>query len=454
MSKSSVIQIPINGMHCRSCELLVQDELSKLAGVRSVTANSKSATATLVIHDRTQPPNRAALSQALKRAGYEWGAVDYKLPWFTSDRQIWQQVAILSFFIWLASVLLNKFGFFSVQSMAVTEPSSLATIALLGLTAGFSTCMALVGGLLLAMTSSFTKLHTNATSVLSKLEPTIFFQVGRVSGFMFFGLLLGLLGSAIQPTPFLTAILSSLVAIVMSLMGLQLTGLLPRLAAYQISLPSWLAGKLNLMPSKQNSYSITQVITLGALTFFVPCGFTQVVQLYAVSTASAIEASVVMGVFALATVPGLSLIGSLGSFVNGQKTAAFTRFVGVLVIFMAISSLISAKNLVMASMPSLSGQTARIGESETADIQVIEMTQKSFGYSPKTFTVKKGKPVRWVIDSQDQNSCASSIVLAKYGINEVLKPGKNVFEFTPDQVGTLRFSCSMGMYTGTIQVVE
>ena len=161
-----------------------------------------------------------------------------------------------------------------------------------------------------------------------------------------------------------------------------------------------------------------------------------------------------MGVFALATIPGLTVVSLLGNFTQTPKTVVLTQLIGVVIVVMGLSSLLSAKNLAVAAVPSNETSATQVGSTDSANVQVIEMTQKSFGYFPKTFTVKKGRPVRWIIDSQDQYSCASSIVLAKYGINETLKPGKNVFEFTPKQAGTLNFSCSMGMYTGTIKVVE
>ncbi|MDO8638835.1 MAG: hypothetical protein Q7R43_04625 [Candidatus Daviesbacteria bacterium] len=41
------------------------------------------------------------------------------------------------------------------------------------------------------------------------------------------------------------------------------------------------------------------------------------------------------------------------------------------------------------------------------------------------------------------------------GIGKNLKPTDSVvLEFTPTEVGQIPFSCSMGMYRGTIEVVE
>ncbi|KKQ36394.1 MAG: hypothetical protein US53_C0054G0007, partial [Candidatus Woesebacteria bacterium GW2011_GWA1_37_7] len=68
--------------------------------------------------------------------------------------------------------------------------------------------------------------------------------------------------------------------------------------------------------------------------------------------------------------------------------------------------------------------------------------------------VMVGVPVKWIITSKDPNSCASSIVSSKLNVRQSLHPGENVIEFTPKEIGTIKFSCSMGMYTGSFNVVE
>ena len=40
------------------------------------------------------------------------------------------------------------------------------------------------------------------------------------------------------------------------------------------------------------------------------------------------------------------------------------------------------------------------------------------------------------------------------GIRSSLKLGENIFEFTADKMGTIRFTCSMGMYTGSFNVIN
>jgi plastocyanin domain-containing protein len=82
------------------------------------------------------------------------------------------------------------------------------------------------------------------------------------------------------------------------------------------------------------------------------------------------------------------------------------------------------------------------------------MTQNTNGYSPNVFTVKVNQPVKWIINSTNPFTCASSIMMRDYRINRGLKKGENIIEFTPTKTGEIRFSCTMGMYTGKFIVAD
>jgi len=56
------------------------------------------------------------------------------------------------------------------------------------------------------------------------------------------------------------------------------------------------------------------------------------------------------------------------------------------------------------------------------------MTQGATGYSPNQFTVKKGSTVKWIINSTNQFTCASFIVMPKFNIRQALKTGENIID--------------------------
>ncbi|MDO8341269.1 MAG: cupredoxin domain-containing protein, partial [Candidatus Woesebacteria bacterium] len=195
---------------------------------------------------------------------------------------------------------------------------------------------------------------------------------------------------------------------------------------------------------------------LGASTFFLPCGFTQAMQLYAMSTGSPLQGALTLGIFALGTTPGLLSIGGLTSIIKGESSKLFFKTAGVIVMLLAIFNVSNGLNLLGIKPVFATNPHASIDKNVkiVKGVQVVNMTQKAGGYSPNKFTIIKGVPVRWIVTSENIYSCASSIISQQLGIRASLKLGKNIFEFTPTETGTIRFSCSMGMYNGSFTVVD
>jgi len=143
--------------------------------------------------------------------------------------------------------------------------------------------------------------------------------------------------------------------------------------------------------------------------------------------------------------------------VKGIFAKRFFKFAGLLVIFFALFNISNGYNLTGWQIGSASSGGSSINDPNATlenGTQVVRMTQSASGYSPNKFTVKKGIPVKWVIDGQEPFSCSSSIVIPSLNISKKLVRGENTIEFTPTETGPLKFSCSMGMYMGVFNVVD
>ncbi len=438
--------VPIRGMHCRSCELLLEDAIGGVQGVAKVKVDFRKGRAT--IEHGADIPSQNEIESAVKQAGYAVGEPG-KLPWITKDRTDWRYIIFGVGFLAILYYALRGTGLldFSLDEKEVTTTFAL----LLGLVAGVSTCMALVGGLILGVAARHAELHPEATA-WEKFRPHLFFNAGRVLGYALLGGLLGLLGGVLQLSGGLLAFLTLAVGAVMIVLGIKLTNLSPRISATSFTLPSSIARFLGLS-EHQKEYSHKASMFTGALTFFLPCGFTQAMQLYAISTGDFKTGAIVMGAFALGTVPALLGIGGLSSIMKGARARIFYAIVGILVIAFGVYNIQSA----MAVLPVVtSSNNAEINYTpvdqgtDQQNAQVIKMTQSASGYSPSTLRVKAGVPVRWVITSESSFTCASSIVVPSLGIRTSLKKGENVIEFTPKEKGSIPYSCSMGMYRGVI----
>lgn len=440
--------VPIRGMHCRSCELLLEDAIGSVQGVSKVKVDFRKGRAT--IEHGTDIPSQNEIESAVKQAGYVIGEPG-KLPWITKDRTDWRYIIFGAIFLVILYYALRGTGIldFSLDEKNIDVGFAL----LLGLVAGVSTCMALVGGLILGVAARHAELHPEATA-WEKFRPHLFFNGGRVFGYAFLGGLLGLLGGFLQLSGGILAFLTLAVGAVMIILGIKLTNLSPRISAKSFTLPSSIARFLGIN-EHQREYSHKASVLTGALTFFLPCGFTQAMQLYAVSTGDFKSGAIIMGAFALGTAPALLGIGGLSSVMKGARARIFYAIVGILVIAFGIYNIQSAMAVLPTATPSGNTEVNYTpvdqGTGEQ-NVQVIKMTQSASGYSPSTLRVKAGAPVRWIITSESSFTCASSIVVPSLGIRTNLKKGENVIEFTPTEKGPIPYSCSMGMYRGTILV--
>ena len=84
-------------------------------------------------------------------------------------------------------------------------------------------------------------------------------------------------------------------------------------------------------------------IAIGAATFFLPCGFTQSMQLYTLTTGSFWTGSLTMLAFALGTLPVLAIISfSSLSIRKNTSSGIFFKTAGLIVIFFGLFNLINA----------------------------------------------------------------------------------------------------------------
>ena len=228
--------VPVAGMTCVACETRVARKLVKLPGVREVTVNARRGRATIVA-DRM--PSPGAVESAIRAAGYRVG--HESRPWLSRDPQVWRHVGLGVLVVSVLAVLARISGVSGLLAGAGgLTPSSLAVVVVIGLAAGFSTCMALVGGLVLAVAARHAQQHPDA-SALARLRPQLAFNVGRVIGFGVLGALLGAVGSALTLGDSAVGGLLLLAAAVLVVLGARLTGISPRLAGAAVTLPPGLA---------------------------------------------------------------------------------------------------------------------------------------------------------------------------------------------------------------------
>lgn len=460
--------VPVTGMTCTACERRVSKALLRLPGVETVEVSSTRGTATLT---GAALPDRARIDAAIRSAGYEPAAP----AWLTRDWSVWKTILVTALAIgWFTWVVTQSGIASSLSGLTDASRGGLLVALTLGLTAGVSTCMAMVGGLVLGISASHAaKLAAAGTTVPSfahRMRPHVAFNVGRIVGFGVLGAVLGLIGSSLSLPTRLMAVLVLVVALVMFLLGVRLTGVSPRMAAWSPKLPAGISRTLGIDTAAGGSYSDTRTAIIGAATFFLPCGFTQAVQIYAISTANPMTAGLVMATFAIGTTPGLLALASVPEIATGQRRNTVLRVVGVVVLAFALLNLSGALNLLGISRASSPAVASSAGQGATGGsvavqqassnvtvsggVQTVAMTQTPRGYEPADTTLYAGMPTKWVIDGTSPYDCSAFIRVPQLGQQINLVQGANTVDLGTLEPGVVPFTCVMGMYSGNLIVVD
>jgi plastocyanin domain-containing protein len=92
---------------------------------------------------------------------------------------------------------------------------------------------------------------------------------------------------------------------------------------------------------------------------------------------------------------------------------------------------------------------------ENADGAItLRMDVTREGFEPSALVIKKGVPVRWIINVKELTECNRAIVIPKLGLQFDLHPGEQTVEFTPGVGGDILWSCWMGMLRGEFHSLD
>jgi len=462
MTKEHIYKV--EGMHCASCEILIEKKLLDLPNIKSVDASTGKGE--VVVEYEGDRPNPEKLSNIFKEENYKF--LDKKEEKTFVDSQKTTNVrksntTLIAFniaiFIIIGFLILQKIGI--ADFLSLNSASSLFAFFGFGLLAGISSCAALVGGIILSMSKQWQSLYPENMSTSKKLQPHLMFNFGRVASYIILGGVLGAIGSKLQISLQFTAFLIIAISFLMAVLGLQMLGV-KAFRKFQIAAPK---SATRYIANENNFQAKYAPFIMGALTFFLPCGFTITAQGLALLSGNVFSGALIMGAFALGTLPMLLFIGLSSVKFSSKPHLAekFSKVAGFLVLFFALFNFSNQMNVLgFTGIDSIIGQGQTIvDEKDLPPIvdgkQVIKMTAFASKDSPNYFKVRAGVPVRWEITADASSSgCNSSIISNSLFSGSIpLTPGQvSVKEFTPQKVGKYRFSCQMGMISGIIEVVN
>jgi uncharacterized protein len=346
-------------------------------------------------------------------------------------------------------LVLNQLDFLP-QRFAVSDDMGYALVFVIGLVASVSSCIAVTGGLLVAVAAKYNEATASLTS-LQRLKPHLYFNAGRVVSYTLLGGAIGALGSTLTLSPEINGILAVVASAVMILLGLQMLKLFPSLTRFMPTMPKAIAHRIHDLAERETKGG---AFILGAATFFLPCGFTQALQLYVLAKASFVTGALTMLAFSLGTLPALLSLSAMSSFATGAVQNRFLRFAGAAVIVLGVLNIqyglvLASGNMTSAPVADNDKPAAQVVELAAAEEkQVAVMRIVGFEYIPNRFTVRQGVPVEWRIDASEAAGCGRILIAPKLGVRKLLPANSTtMISFIPQETGDFGFNCGMGMMT-------
>ena len=316
----------VSGMHCASCPMLIEGELTDLPNITTAKASLKYNHVEITGDFEGKGLEEIAreLTLITKSHGYTLSLEkqSHDAKWHEFGIAIPIAIGFIAFFI-----ILQKLG---LVNLVTTSEVSYGTAFLIGMIASVSTCMAVVGGLVLSMSANYAKEG-------DKVRPQMLFHIGRLVSFFVLGGVIGALGTVFKIGVTGSLILSLIVALVLLILGINLLDVFPWAKKLQPTLPRFIGNHVQGL--KQINHTLTPIL-IGVATFFLPCGFTQSMQIYTLTTGSFLSGALTMFVYALGTLPVLAILSFSSLTIHTKaRSGIFFKTAGLVVLFFGLFNL-------------------------------------------------------------------------------------------------------------------
>ena len=357
------------------------------------------------------------------------------------------------------------------------------TIFLTGLTTGGLSCLAMQGGILASAIANqkdeelekaakkrsskkkIKQLTNTAPGSFDQLDwlPVGMFLMGKIISHTIFGFFLGFLGSQLELSLTAKLVFQGAAAFFMLATAMNLLEVHPIFRYVVIQPPKFFT---RIVRNSTKSKAVFTPFVIGFLTLLIPCGVTQSMEVLAMTSGNPIVGAGIMFTFVLGTSPLFGLLGVGVAKLSEVWSKTFMQVAALSLIFLALSSLNGI--LVVVDAP-ITLQKLKVAvfdpagvmytdSSNTAEViggvQNVVLNVENHGYEPKRLQVKAGVPVNLTLVNEDAYSCASAFVFPEFNINSFVEVGMSeTFTFTPEKKGRYTFACSMGMYTGVLEVI-
>ncbi|MGR9116080.1 MAG: urease accessory protein UreH domain-containing protein [Gammaproteobacteria bacterium] len=444
--------LSVSGMQCVDCENHIEEAVLALPGIIEAKASFTDETLSLDLDSKVISVK--TVCAAVKSAGYDCSENRSKPTGLI--KRLFLSILALSGIILLFQ--LDNLIHLDFSLDDVGQSANYGLLFMVGVLTSFH-CIGMCGGFVISYTVADTKTAT-ATYWNHAL-----YGVGKIVSYSGFGALFGLIGGALTFTLGMRSLVSALAGAFLILYGLSMLEAFSALRRLHIRLPR----VFNRFLAKLRLHTSNPLI-FGLLNgMMIACGPLQAMYIMAAGTESPVQGAKLLAVFALGTLPVMTAFGTFASMISANATRYFIKISGFIIILLGAvmlnrSMMIAGTGYDVNSLMSRVSQEFKAHfmtwQHDHADAvahiqegyQIIYMEAEQKAYIPDEFTLRYGVPVKWIINVKVLSNCNKKIIVPSLDMTIGLKPGLQVVEFTPRQVGAISWSCHMGMIPGTFIV--
>ncbi|MFM8441719.1 MAG: sulfite exporter TauE/SafE family protein [Methylococcus sp.] len=313
-------------------------------------------------------------------------------------------------------------------------------------------CVGMCGPLIVGYTAN------EATQGIKSHFSHLQYGIGKTASYTAIGAVCGAFGSILAFTPQTQGLVGIAAGAFLILFGLHMLNAFVGLRHFYIKPPRFFTRLVGRGYRKHRN-----PLVIGLLNgLMIICGPLQAMYVMAAGSGSWIEGGRIMFFFGLGTLPLLMGFGLLTSLASANLTPKLLKASGVIVI--VLGAIMLNRGMALAGSGwDFNAMMARVSnylapglpETPLCDLeQTIRMEIVSGKFVPNHFVLKKGVPVKWVIEGKELNKCNQSLVVPSYDLKFDVHPGLQTIEFTPKEAGVISWSCWMGMIPGSFMVVD
>ncbi len=349
-----------------------------------------------------------------------------------------------------------------------------------GLVAGGASCAAVQGGLLAGVVARRRPTPDGGATGrgpepaepvpqsgrLDDIVPVGGFLAGKLVSHTALGAGLGLLGDAVAVGFRTRAFIQIVAGVLMLAMAAHLLGF----KAFGRLVPQPPQRWARLVRRNARSAGAGAPALLGLASVLIPCGVTLSIEFLAIASGSAVTGAAIMAAFVLGTTPLFAVLGYAARRSATMWRGQLAKVAAVAVVVTGLLS-INAGLVLSGSSTTLATATAGVWASATGrqptspegataapsapsddGVQRVIVDVRDTSYSPAVVRVKAGVPTEVTFRTDGVRGCTRSVVIPSLKIGRQFPAtGDTTIALGRLAPGKLRYTCGMGMYSGTIE---